>query len=356
MNMKWTMSFLAFSGALAYGLIFLAQSDGDAAAEAQNISSASATTLPSVAQPVEPTQTEELVTVAQLSAADSAEESTSVEFEDPWQVGVKAYESGELDMALAALKASVEERPNSPYRHYLLGLTFRRAGESQAAVTEFERSRALSPASVKTLVALGRAHLDLDAPDAAREAIDRALEVDLDSADAWHVLGRIESNLGNYDEAEAAFRGAVLRDPSHGWAWNNLGYLYIQREEFEAASEALIHAVQSAHADAVFFNNLGVAFERTEELSRAALAYAKAELMGSEPSAENHERVAAILAAQGIEFATADSVETLEDAVLIAELTPERPTEELVDEPSEELAVIGQGENAIEELDESVRW
>lgn len=337
MNMKWTMSFLALSGALAYALIFLAQSDGDSVVAEAEVPARP--TLPSVAEPLDvaptvtadlpDTSSDEVVTVSEVPA-----DAEAPHFEDPWQAGVNAFEAGQLETAVAALEASIEQRPNSAYRHFLLGLTFRRLGRSDAAVTELQRSRTLAPDDVKTLVALGRAELDAGSPEAAREAVDRALEVDIDAADAWQVLGRIESTLGNFDEAEAAFRGAVDRDPAHAWAWNNLGYLYIQREQFDAARDALLHAVQSPHADAVFYNNLGVAFERTDDLSRAALAYAKADLLGSESSTVNHERVATILEARGLEVATADSVETLDDATVLAALQPD------VDESEAEVAQL----------------
>ena len=348
MNMKWSMSFLALSGALAYALIFLAQSDGDAVAESERSADLNAPAPVAVAEAIDGSLDDSATAdVAELVTVDPTEETSQSNFDDPWKAGVSAFQQGDMTVALAALKASVEERTNSAYRHFLLGLAFRRSGELEAAVTELDRSRTLAPENVKTLVALGRAQLDVGNPEAAREAVDRSLDLDLDNADAWHVLGRIESSSGNVDEAEAAFRGAVTRDADHAWAWNNLGYLYIQQERFDAARDALLHAVQSPNADAVFFNNLGVAYERTEDLSRAALAYAKADLLGSEASTLNHERVAGILDARGESYAGADSIETLSNDELLAALEPDvedadaaiaqlDPMTDFDDEPAEE--------------------
>ena len=323
---KWTFIPIAILGVVTYGAIFLAQAQHD---DAKPVTEAAPRALEQVvvtpppafaAEPVEPA----IDSVATVAAPQVSEiTNTAPRFEgDAWPAGVAAFETGDYELAAAALEVAVEEKPDSAYRHYLLGLTHRRLGDSEAAVIEFERSLELSPESVRTLVNLGRAQLDVGDTESARTVIERAIELDPTHADGWHLLGRVELTAGDFGAAVTAFVEATDRDPQHAWAWNNTGYAHIQVERFEAAVEPLRRALSLGVEEAVFYNNLGVALERTERPQLAALAYSRAALLGSESAELSYGRVEEILIARGETVPTFDEADAIDAAALAARIEP----------------------------------
>jgi Flp pilus assembly protein TadD len=250
---------------------------------------------------------------------------------------VQAFERGDYEQARAALEVAALESETSPYRHYLLGLTLRRVGELEGAREELTRSIELAPGQVRALVNLARVELELDQTDAAREAVDLALEHDMEFADTWHLLGRIELRTGHFEGAEVAFRNAVERDAQHSWAWNNLGFVRIQQDRFDDAIDPLLHAV-SLREEAVFFNNLGVALEGIGEETAAALAFARAAGIGSEKGEMSYDRLAARAERTGTVLPSVDEALEMAPDLLFARLTPGD------DDDQVEVATLEEGE------------
>ena len=172
--------------------------------------------------------------------------------------------------------------------------------------------------SLRLWIALARCEIDRGETKAARDAVDAALELDLDSADAWHLLGRVELGEGALDHAEAAFVKALERDPEHAWASNNLGYARILQERFEEALPPLQGAVASGNDEPVFFNNLGIALERSGHPELAALSFAHAVVLGHGPAEASMQRVETRLEEEGQAFAAVDSVEFIGSGDLAA--------------------------------------
>lgn len=218
-----------------------------------------------------------------------------------WRAGVRAFESGDYELARAALEDAVQEQDQVPYRHYLLGLTCLRLGQPEVAALELEVARELAPDNVRVLVNLARARLQLADPQAAREAIARAVELDSLDADAHLVSGRVALDEGDAEAAAASFTRASALAPDQAWAWNNLGYARILQERFGEAVEPLRTATQLRDDVGTFFNNLGVALERTGDLVGAHLAYTRAGEQGHAAAVASGDRVDVLLVAQGID-------------------------------------------------------
>jgi Tfp pilus assembly protein PilF len=323
--MKWTLIAVGLIGTVTYAVIFFAQ--------AQHERKDNAAIEIDVPDGIEVVERD----VFDLPAAVSEPESVVIEAPprwqgDAWAAGVEAFERGDHQLARDALEAAVHEHEHVAYRHYLLGLTYRRLGERELALSEFERSVELDPVQVRPLVNLARTYLDLEDSGSAREVIDQALEVDLEHADAWQVLGRIELHEGHFEEAAAAFAKATVRDPQHAWAWNNLGYARIQQENFAAAVEPLRRALATGREEAVFYNNLGVALERTGHTQLALTAFARAALLGNDRAETSYDRLETVLVARGETLPDFDLVESL-DAVQMATLVAAIAIETALDEP-----------------------
>ncbi len=187
-----------------------------------------------------------------------------------------AFESKRYDEAEQLFERYVQEHPGNPWGHYMLGLSYWKAGSLEPAELAFERALERDPAHIKSLLNLSRVLLDDGRPEAALEQIDAALDIDEQSNDGLRLLGRALYAVGDVDGAIDAYQEAIAVDESDAWAMNNLGLILIREEQFDDALLPLARATQIKTDAAVFFNNLGIALERTGHFRAAAEAYARA--------------------------------------------------------------------------------
>lgn len=184
-----------------------------------------------------------------------------------------AFGQHRYDEATKLFSAYVEQRPNNPWGHYMLGLSAWKAGDLTRAESAFVRSLELDPKHVKSLLNLSRVYLDQNRPKDARDRVEAALVLDSTSADAYRLMGRVRAALNQPNEAIAAYQVALSRNPKDAWSMNNMGLLMIQQGDYEGALGPLSLAVRLDSTVAAFHNNLGVALERTGRYVLATQAY-----------------------------------------------------------------------------------
>lgn len=215
--------------------------------------------------------------VATASTTDSATGSVTPESAVVPKVSLGEAESayGQKRYADAAQLFStyVDQRPNNPWGHYMLGLSAWKSGDLTRAESAFVRSLELDPKHVKTLLNLSRVHLDQGRPKDARDRVTAALALDSTSGEAYRLMGRVRAALNQPNEAIAAYRVALSHDPVDVWSMNNMGLLMIQQGRHEDALGPLARAAQLDGTVAAFQNNLGIALEHTGRFAMAAQAY-----------------------------------------------------------------------------------
>jgi Tfp pilus assembly protein PilF len=167
----------------------------------------------------------------------------------------------------------VDQRPNNPWGHYMLGLSAWKSGDLERAEGALVRSLELDPKHVKTLLNLSRVHLEQGRAKDARDRVTAALALDSTSGEAYRLMGRVRAALNQPNEAIAAYRVALSHDPEDVWSMNNMGLLMIQQGRNEDALGPLARAVGLDSTVAVFQNNLGIALEHTGRFALAAQAY-----------------------------------------------------------------------------------
>ena len=187
--------------------------------------------------------------------------------------GEQLYKEKRYDEATELFAVFVDQHPNNPWGHYMLGLSAWKAGDLDRAESAFVRSLELDPKHVKTLLNLTRVHLDQGRPKDARERVTAALALDSSSVEGYRLLGRVRAALNQPNEAIAAYRVALSRNPEDVWSMNNMGLLMIQQGRHDEALGPLARAVQLDSTVAVFHNNLGIALEHTGRYTLAAQAY-----------------------------------------------------------------------------------
>ena len=106
----------------------------------------------------------------------------------------------------------------------------------------FEAER--DPDDVGARVRAARALLDAGKLREARTHAERAVEVDEESAGAWHTLGRIELAERDFAAAASSFQHAVEVEDENSYAWNNLGMAYEHVDRIREARAAYRQAAQ----------------------------------------------------------------------------------------------------------------
>ncbi len=141
-------------------------------------------------------------------------------------------------------------------------------GLEAAALTAFERAAQASP-SASTLFRLGTLLVKSGDAVRARAALERALSMQPDLAEASNDLGALLAQQGELPSAIERFRAALASAPDYPDALNNLGYALLlsghEREARELYEKAL--RLQPDFPEAL--NNLGLLFGRAGELDRA---------------------------------------------------------------------------------------
>ncbi len=186
------------------------------------------------------------------------------------------YNERNYDEAKTLFATYSEQNPDNAWGHYMFGLSSKRAGDVKQAEIALSRAIELDPKHVKSLLNLSRVLIDDMRPQEALDALDRALELDNESNDAYRLQGRAFHNLGWLDDATHAYREAILIDSTDAWSMNNLALVQLEQEQYDDALHALARTIELRDDVAIFFNNLGMALEHTGHIRDAATAYTSA--------------------------------------------------------------------------------
>ncbi|MFT5139058.1 MAG: TolB-like protein/Flp pilus assembly protein TadD [Lysobacterales bacterium] len=142
------------------------------------------------------------------------------------------------------------------YGEFVLGRqknALRTTDALEEAQEHFEKAIALDPNYVLAYVGLADSlalqatygnlpWLESYAPRQA--AIDRALELDPDSGEAYTSLGSLENDRFDYEKSEAAFKKAIELSPNYATAWHWYAYMLDQMERYEEALPLIRKAVE----------------------------------------------------------------------------------------------------------------
>ena len=137
---------------------------------------------------------------------------------------------------------------------FLEGVQHSEAGRAAEAETCFERSLSLWPQRSSTLFNLGAVRLRLEKYEAALQALDAALAIDADQADAWCERGVALLHLERPAEALPSFERALRLDAHHAPALYHLGCTLNGEHQHARALTAFerLLKVNDAHAEAWF--------------------------------------------------------------------------------------------------------
>jgi len=155
------------------------------------------------------------------------------------------------------------------------------AGDYAKALSLFnvvagQEEEALGKVSVHILLKKGVVLAGLDRHEEALEAFDKALEINLDYADAWSNKGVVLAGLDRYEEALAACDKALEINPDFANAWYNKGVDLAGLDRDEEALAAYDKALKINPDFVNAWSNKGAALGRLDRHEEALAAYDKA--------------------------------------------------------------------------------
>ncbi len=174
--------------------------------------------------------------------------------------GVSAYNRGLYDEAVEKLRQSTSIALNSFRAHYYFGLALSASRQYQEAVEILTVALDLNPVDIRSLVALGDAHLKLGDANEARAGYVQALKLRPAFPPALDGLGRSYEAQAKDEKAIDYFRQAILSNKGYAPAYTHLGDLLLRLDRVREAVRLLEEAVSIRPDFAVGHNRLAVAY------------------------------------------------------------------------------------------------
>ena len=197
---------------------------------------------------------------------------------------------GNLDLAIAALKASVKTDPQFALGFAELGEAYRLKNATDPNPRWLEEASAncshalqLDDRLPAAYVTLGRVHAESDKFDLALQEYQHALQLEPHNADALMGTANAYERMGRIADAEEAYKKGVALRPDNWDGYNTLGNFYDSQRRYPEAIAQYEHAAQLTPDNAVVYTNLAAAYlDRGDpkDLPQAEAALKKSIVLG----------------------------------------------------------------------------
>jgi tetratricopeptide (TPR) repeat protein len=157
--------------------------------------------------------------------------------------GAVAFLDGKMALAVADFREAQKIQPGQEGDQFTLAMALLKLGDDGEARSVMTRLAHEHPASAIYRYWLGRMDYDERRYSEAVENLQKALNIDANSARAWDSLGLAWDLQGQMEEARKAFAKAVSLNRAQpqpsAWPPHNFGYLLLRLGETAAAEDAL---------------------------------------------------------------------------------------------------------------------
>ncbi|MBU0483861.1 MAG: redoxin family protein [Proteobacteria bacterium] len=150
-------------------------------------------------------------------------------------LGEKDRAQFEQEMRPETVEKSSEEK--NAHRHLNQGLAMIQRGQTEAAITEFEKAIALDPGITKAYFQIGCLYVDIGKIDLAKKALDKGLESEPDSLDGQVCRARIKAKEVGIAEAIDDLQFLLLRNSRNANLRYVLATLLAEQGKFESATK-----------------------------------------------------------------------------------------------------------------------
>ncbi len=191
-------------------------------------------------------------------------------------LGVAAYQAGDFAGAVEPLQQAVAGAPNDAAWHNQLGMALRRAGRAAEGLRSLERAASIDPLLADVQYNLGNALLEAGELARAAECHARAAEMEPANPHFLAAHGQALERLGLHSEAEGALRRAVTLLPEDAGLRCDWGDALLALGQTEAALEQFERAERLDGRLARAAYSAGCGDTARKNYARAAECFARA--------------------------------------------------------------------------------
>jgi tetratricopeptide (TPR) repeat protein len=185
------------------------------------------------------------------------------------------HAAGKLQQAQQLCLQVIKQRPRLADAHGMMGVILSGLGRNDDARKAIKNAIKLHPTS-HFYSNLGELERQNGKIDAARIALEKAIELDGAYPQAYNNLGIIYFEKGDFDKAVEAYRRCLELRDDYPEAHNNIGNAYRALSENVEAMTHYERAVELREAYPEAYNNMGSALRAEERYEEAEFCYRKA--------------------------------------------------------------------------------
>lgn len=135
--------------------------------------------------------------------------------ENPYRMGLKAHEAGDLRKAIELYNEFLKDNPNNKDARYARGLALFETGDAYEAQKDFQWLVARYPDDYRAILMLAKADLRLGMAQESRELFRKVLRRYPKNTDAMIGIGEAEYEMGNRFTGEDWLKKALAREPGN---------------------------------------------------------------------------------------------------------------------------------------------
>lgn len=181
------------------------------------------------------------------------------------------FATGQAEEALTYMTRALQLDPESPEVLYAYGSYLLREGRTEEGVAQLRRVIEIDPGTTgpRAYAEIGNAYLQNMEFDLAREAYEKALEIDSSEGGALAGLGSVLVEEGDYKKAAEQFALAVRFEPNNAAVFAALAGLFDKQRDYQKAEEYAARALSINDQYPAALNNLGLIKKHTGDMPRA---------------------------------------------------------------------------------------
>ena len=154
-----------------------------------------------------------------------------------------------------------------------LGVLYRRAGRSEAAMRAFSRAEALAPDRADIPYNIGNLHKSAGRFEEALGAYERSIELDARYTPAYNNLGTLYESRGEEERAGEVFRRGLSADTGSPYLRFNMGLIHQRHGRWEEARGEFDAALKGHPGWGPGLNGLGIALRELGRDEQAAAVF-----------------------------------------------------------------------------------